>query len=103
MSEGLASRNIMIVTVNATAAGKTLADGSDPSTVAQALCWRFASQRSGRFPSPDAATLEAMFAARNPRLERAIAAAEKDTESENGGLPGRAKILLPERTVVVVP
>lgn len=100
--EGLASRNDGIVTASATAAGKLLASG-DPGTtdLGDLLANLLADPQADS--TPRAAALEALFTAKDPRLDHALAAAERDAKLENSTLLSRVETLLSERKIVVMP
>ena len=100
--EGLASRNDGIVAASATAAGKLLASG-DPGTadLGDLLANLLADSQAEQ--SPRMAALEALFTAKDPRLDRALAAAERDAKLENSTLLGRVETLLKERKIAVMP
>lgn len=100
--EGLASRNDGIVAASATAAGKLLATGA-PGTadLGDLLANLLADPQADQ--SPRVAALEALFTAKDPRLDRALAAAERDAKLENSTLLTRVETLLSERKIVVMP
>ncbi len=100
--EGLASRNAGIVTASATAAGKLLASG-DPGMVDLGDLLANLLADSQADSTPRTAALEALFAAKDPRLDRALAAAERDAKLENSTLLSRVETLLSERKVALIP